>query len=106
MPANTTNAILIKIKDPNLLARSQGATASFVTSLAPATVENKVLSEIARQLKTALQEQNVEADVAVVQPALFKDAGISHVASDIGLAVGGMGLAGLAWWLMKRGKRK
>ena len=101
----TTKAVLIKVKNAAELARSQGAVASFAQALAPASIEAKVISTVAAQLKSALRDKGVDADVSVVEPGAYTSAGVSHIASDLGFAIGGAGVAGLIYWLVKRWRK-
>ncbi len=98
----TNRAILIKLNSPGALARGQGATAAFAESLAPAFIEARVYDEVASQLKGALADQNVDADVSVVEPTKFASAGMSYVGSDLAYLLGGAGVLGVAYWLFKR----
>lgn len=98
----TNRAILIRVKNAAELARSQGAIASFSQALAPATIEGKVYSEMAKELQKSLREKNVDADVSIVEPSKWKPAGTDHVWTDIGFAIGGAGLLAGLWYLFKR----
>lgn len=88
----TSHALLIKVKNAPDLARSQGALAAFAQMLAPATVENKVYEEMATKLKASLKDQNVLADVSIVDPAAWKPSVGAHLWSDVAWALGGAGV--------------
>lgn len=94
---NTNRAILIRVNNAADLARSQGSIASFFQSLAPATLEHEVLKTVASKLKSALSDQNVDAEVALVQPEAFVNADGSHIWSDVGIAVGTFGALAFIW---------
>lgn len=102
MSVQTGTAILIKVNNTAALAKSQGQVAALAQSLLPATIEAKVYDTIATQLKSALGQQGVEADVTLVQPAAWKPANSSHIAADIGFAIGGAGLLAVIMWLVQR----
>lgn len=95
----TNQAILIKVKNTDALAKSQGGFASFAQTLAPALIESKVYQTIADTLKQKLAEQHVDADVSVVEPNAFRPAGSSHVGTDIGYAIGAFGIIGILWYV-------
>lgn len=96
--------ILIRVRNAEELARSQGAVATLATALAPATVGTKVLSTIASELKKALKDKNVDAEITVVDPAGWQPADGKFI-QDVGFAVGGAGvLAGLYWLFTRRKK--
>lgn len=101
----TNRAILIKLLSPGALARGQGATAAFAESLAPAFVEARVYDEVASQLKGALADQNVEADISIVEPTKFASAGMSYIGSDLAYLMGGAGVVGALYWLYRRSRR-
>lgn len=89
----TNRAILIQVHNAAQLARSQGAIASIAQALAPATIEAKVYDEMKKKFIASLKDQNVDADVSIVDPANWKPAdGWSHIWVDLGFAVGGAGL--------------
>ena len=102
--ADTNQAILIKVKNAGALARGQGILASVAASIVPATVEAKVNRTIADKLKTSLKDQNVEADVSIVDPKNFQASGLSHIGTDLGFAVGGAGVLAFFYWLFTRTK--
>jgi hypothetical protein len=97
--ADTNNGILVRLRDPGAVARSQGAMASLAATVAPATIEAKVYAEVARQLKSKLAAQGIDVDVQVVEPTAFKSTGGSHIATDIGFAIGGAGVLAVLWYL-------
>jgi hypothetical protein len=101
---DTNRALLIKIKNPAELARSQGAVAAFVQTLAPSTIEAKIYEAMREKLSAALKAENVDAEVTIVEPKAFKAAGVSHVARDVGLVVAGVGGLALMWHFFKRKK--
>ena len=101
----TNRAILIRVRNAGELARSQGAVASLAQSLAPATVEGRVYGEMAKQLSQSLKAKNIDADVSVVEPSMWKPAGSSHVWIDVGFAVGGAGLFALLMHFFGGGRR-
>ncbi len=99
----TNRAILIKVRNPDEIARGQGSMAAFAQTLAPATIEAKVLQIISEQLQTALAAQHVDAEVTVVSPIGLQTADDqAHIATDIGLAIGGIGLVALLWSVMSK----
>lgn len=107
----TNRAILIKVHNAAALARSQGAAASLVQAIAPATIEAEVYKKVAEKLAAALRENNVDADVQVVEPKAFQPADGKHIATDIVIgaaAIGGI-IAVLAFGrklIAGRSKRK
>ena len=100
-PAETNHALLIKVKNAAELVRSQGALAAFAQTLAPATLESKVLSTLRDKLTSALKEQNVDADISIVEPKAFTAAGGGHIARDVGLVVAGVGGLALLYHLFR-----
>jgi hypothetical protein len=102
---STGKAILIKVKNAADLARSQGALASFAQALAPASIESKVYQQMASELGKALKEKSVDADISIVEPAGWQPAGMGHVWTDVGFAIGGAGIIGALWWLLS-GRKK
>jgi len=101
----TNRALLVKLKDPGALARSQGSVAALAQGIAPATIEATVYTTAAGEVQKALAARGIPSEVSVVEPGQFRPAGSSHVAQDIGFAIGGMGIVGLLWWLFS-GRRK
>jgi len=87
----TNRAILIRVKNAGELARSQGALASLVQSIAPATIEGKVYDEMVKKLSASLKENNVDADIRVVEPTGFQTADGKHIATDIVLGAAAIG---------------
>lgn len=103
---STNRAILIRVKNADALARSQGSVAAFAQGIAPATIEAKVYAEIQKKLSDSLRAQNVDAEVSVVEPNAFRLAdGSSHIATDIGFAIGGAGVLAILWYVFS-GRRK
>ena len=96
----TDRAILIKLKDPNALARSQGSAATFAQAVAPAYVEGRVFDGFKQQLVESFKAKGIDADVSVVSPAQWKPAGQDHLLGDLGYALGGAGVIGIIWWLL------
>ena len=104
--SETNRAILIRLKDPIGVARAQGATAAFAASLAPATIEARVYEAVAMQIGASLGEKNVEADVTVVEPAGWTEAtNMVNLGSDFAYILGGAGVAGVLYWLFRKGKK-
>jgi hypothetical protein len=101
----TNRALLVRVKDPAAVARSQGKLAAFAAGLAPATIEAKVYEIMGDEFKKKLASQGIEADVSVVEPKSFQAAGSSHIATDVAFAIGGMGVVGLLWFLFSSGRR-
>lgn len=100
--AATNRAILIRIKNPAELARSQGAIAALAQTLAPATIEAKIYSTVRDQLAAGFKEKGVDADVIVtdVPVSSWKPPSKSMpIGMDIMIGLGGLGVAGVAWWL-------
>jgi hypothetical protein len=93
----TNRALLIRVRNTAELARSQGSVASLAQALAPATVEAKVYSSMASELRKSLKDKNVDADVSVVEPKAWQPADGKHVWSDVGLGLGIAGVLALAW---------
>lgn len=89
----TNQGILIKVKNAAELARSQGALASFASAIAPATIEAQVYKAVAQKLADALRDNNVDADVSVVEPAKFQPADGKHIATD--LVIGAAAIGGI-----------
>lgn len=101
----TDRAVLIKLKDPGALARSQGAAGAFAQGIAPAFIETKVYSGLADQLGEALKAKNIDADISVVQPSLWAPAGNGYIAQDLAYVIGGAGIASFFCWLAFRRKK-
>ena len=101
----TDRAVLIKLKDPGALARSQGAAGAFAQGIAPAFIESKVYSGLAEQLGEALRAKNIDADISVVQPGTWKPADNGHIAQDLAYVIGGAGIAAFFCWLAFRRKK-
>lgn len=95
----TNRAILIRVKNADMLARSQGSMAALAQGLAPATIEAKVVDEVASKLRSALTQQHVDAEVSVVEPNAFQSASGSHIATDVAFAIGGAGVFAVIWYL-------
>jgi hypothetical protein len=105
--AETNQALLIRVKNAAELARSQGAVASFAQALAPATIEARVYSEMAKKIGASLRDQHVDAEIEIVEPSKFRGAGNGHIGRDLGLVLGGGGLLAIGGWLAaKWWKRK
>ena len=102
----TNRAILIRVNNAAQLARSQGAIASLAQTVAPATIEGKVYDEIAKKISEALKKEHVDATVNVAEPVGWKSADGKQVWSDVGLALGGVGIIALVWGLFVRGGSK
>lgn len=100
--ADTSKAILIKVKNAGQLAASQGALASIAAQLLPATIESKVYSTMRDKLADSLAKEHVDADVTIVEPTAWKPAGSSHIALDIGIAAAGVGVLAILWQLFAR----
>lgn len=62
-------AILIRVRNTNQLARSQGGVATAAAALAPNAIDHEVNSKIAKELEQALRGKGVDAEVKVVEPA-------------------------------------
>lgn len=103
--AESAKAILIRLRDPGALARTQGSVASFAQALAPATIEAKVLETVKDQIGQSFKDKGIDADISIVQPGNFALADNSHIAADVGFAIGGAGMIGLFWFLFSRGRR-
>jgi hypothetical protein len=95
----TDRAVLIKVKDPGALARSQGGAATFAQGIAPAFIEGKVYDGMRDQLQTQLKAKGIDAEVSVVQPGQWRAADGSHIASDFAFMLGGAGIATFFLWL-------
>ena len=106
--ADTGKSVLVRLRDPASLARAQGSLAALAQSLAPATIESKVYDTFRDTLAQSLKDKGIDADVSVVQAAGFRPADGSHIATDIGFAIGGAGVLGVMWYLFssKGHKRK
>jgi len=102
----TNRAILIRVNNAAQLARSQGSIASLAQTIAPATIEGKVYDEIAKKISEALKKEHVDATVNVAEPVGWKSADGKQVWSDVGLALGGVGIIALVWGLFVRGGSK
>lgn len=102
----TNQAILVKIKNAPELAKGSGVTGVIANALVPATTEAMVYSQAAGELKTALKEKGVEADVTVVEPSGWKPAeGNSHLIQDLAVGVGVLGVAAIAYNILFGGRR-
>jgi hypothetical protein len=104
--ADTNRAILIKVNNAGELARSQGFIATFAQALAPASIEGKVYSTMAQQLRDSLKEKQVDADVTVVEPGAWRPAGSSHIATDVAVGLTAFGVAAILWRLLAGGRKK
>lgn len=102
----TNRAILIKINNAGEVARSQGKVASLFQSLAPASIEGKVYSEVASRLADGLRAQHIDAEVKVVEPKGFVTSDGKHIWTDVGMAVGGAGVLAVIWYLLSGRKKK
>lgn len=100
------HAVLVKLKDPLALARSQGSIASAAAAAAPSMISAKVYTEFAKQLVDSLKAKGIDADTTVVEPKNFAPASGSHVAQDIGFAIGGAGILAALWYLFSGRKHK
>lgn len=101
----TNHAVLIRVKNAAELARAQGAVASLAQAIAPASIEAKVYDTIASEIKSSLKEKGVDADVSVVDPKNYASAGWDHLGTDLGMAIGGAGVAALIFWLATRHRK-
>lgn len=99
----TNLGVFIRVKNAPEVVRSRGAVASLVQSIAPATTEAEVYKGLAAELRKALKDKNIDADVQVVEQSagLMKPTN-NHLWSDVGLAVGGAGVVTLLAWLLTR----
>ncbi len=61
--------VVIRLKDPEGLVKSQGAAASAAFWVAPEATTNKAYQTVAAQIGNALHEKNVNADVTVLDAA-------------------------------------
>lgn len=101
----TNRAILVKLRDPGAVMRGQGALASGIAALAPSPMtEALVYSGAAKKIKQGMVDNGIDADVSVVDPKNWKTVG-THLAHDIGFAVGGAGVLAAAWWFFRGRKR-
>lgn len=95
--------LLIQVRDPNALAASKGGrVASFITSVAPESITNKIYSEMQKQFAQKLREQGVDADVQIVDPAGYRPSGMGGTEALVFVGVGAVtaGLGMLIWkWL-------
>lgn len=99
----TNRAILVRVNNTAQLARSQGGIATAAQRIAPATVEARVYDEVAKSLRQAFKDQNVDADVELVEPSGWSPATASFVWSDIAAGVGLIGVTALLWrYISKR----
>lgn len=101
----TNHAVLVKVKNVAELVRAQGAVASLAQAVAPASIESKVYATLKDELKTALKDKGVDADISVVDPANYVSAGWDHLGTDLGLAIGGAGIGALIYWLFTRHRK-
>ncbi len=105
--AETNRALLLRFKDPGAVARSQGGSvASFANAIAPGTIEAEVYNRAVPEVVKSLQSKGIEAEVTVVEPRSFLAAGNSHIAADLGFAIGGAGVVGLLWFLFSSGSKR
>jgi hypothetical protein len=99
--ADTGKGVLIRVKNAAELARAQGAMASLVQQLAPATVEGKVYEKLADELRASFKDRKVDADVQVVNVDAWKMSKDTKV--GVGLFVAsGIAVAGLFGFLARR----
>lgn len=88
-------AVLIKVRDVPTLVRAQGGAAgALAQEFLPDTVEAKVYSEMAAEMKRGLKEKGVDADVSVVAPVGYKPAPQPDFTR--GIMIGGGVVAALA----------
>ncbi len=97
-------ALLIRIRNPVQIARSQGGIATAAMALAPDTVEQKIYSEMAQRLGTALRNENVDAEITVVKPSDFKPE-ISNFWKFLAVGLGVVG-AGYVGYRAVKGRKK
>lgn len=99
----TSRGVLIRIKDPQAVARSQGSAAAFASALAPAMIEGRVYDELLKETKKSFQQKGIDAEVTLVEPSAFRPVVTGEsFAIDIGYAIGGAGIVGLCVWLLAR----
>lgn len=105
--ADAGEVIVVRVKNAPELARSQGPVASFAQSIAPATIEHKVLTTIAQKLRESFSAQKpaVDVDVTVAEPTAWKPTGTSHIWIDVGIGLGGLAVVALLWSFFSHGGR-
>ncbi len=92
--------------DPIAAAKTQGAIASFASSVLPGTVSDQVYAELVKQINDAIRQKGIVADVRVVDKnTLGKPAAPSTELRSIGIGVGvgalGAIIGKLIWNLLK-----
>lgn len=103
--ATGDKGILIQVKNVPEVVKAQGGAAGGVAySLAPASITGKVYDTMKDQLTTKLKEQGVDADVKVVVPTGFQEAGSNPIWKPVALGLSGIGVLALSWKLIKRGR--
>jgi len=100
------NAVLIRINNAAEVVKREGQLAALAQALVPATIESKLYSTFASKLKASLNEQGVDADVNVVNPAGYVPAK-SDVLRDVFVGIiGATAFAGIVYGVKRWRKRK
>jgi len=85
--------LTIHVKDiPALVKAKGGSIGGLVAGLVPKTIEAKVYGDMAAQFRTKLQEQGVDADVAVVSTRPFGGPFKRDFLVGAGVGVGAVGV--------------
>lgn len=95
--ADEPRGILIRVKNAQALAASQGGTAGAVAAaLVPETIEGVVLDKMVAQFRDNLRKNGVDADVGIVSAAAHKEA-TSGFGTGVVVGLGAAGAAFAAW---------
>jgi hypothetical protein len=89
--------VLIRVRNAQALAASQGGTAGAIaSSLVPQTIEGVVLDKMAEEFRKNLVKSGVDADVSIVSTDPLRPAK-SGLVDCVLLGVGGSALAWIGW---------
>lgn len=95
-------ALLLKVRNIPEVVASKGAIAALAQKAAPDAIEAKVYDEMGKQLKEKLREQKVDAEIRIVQASAFGPEERGGVLRNLAIGLGVVGLAGIAYYAVKR----
>ena len=98
-------AVLIRVIDvPSVVKAKGGGAGSLAIALAPQTIEHKVYTDMAAQIRQGLAKEGVLADVQVVSPLGFQPVGSSPIWRGVAIGLGAL-TAGFIGWKLVSWKR-